>query len=196
MKRLVICLTALQLLAHAKAYAYANEAECISALTTTQSDASLVKMICATTTYTPPKSEDDIRWEKEKEELQLEALSERNQKETEQTWERIRNQQEQARIEREQRKLEQERLKQERLELPKKVLKCDYINAAIEREVKSGRPKQSAVHDTKRFDPVYTECKRICVEEQFSTYRYITWPQSNICRKFLQHFSPNSKSYW
>ena len=194
MKRLVICLTALQLLTHSKAYAYANEAECISALTTTQSDASLVKMICITATYTSPKSEEAIRWEKEREELQLEAEAEGKLEETERTWRRIVSRQEERRMEEEQERIKLERLKQERDKVSTKVSKCDQINKAIELEVeKWRRPRMSAAQIAKnRFDSEYAECKRICTTNQSRAPHSLTLEQSEVCRHLKRNFHADS----
>ena len=194
MKRLVICLTALQLLTHSKAYAYANEAECISALTTTQSDASLVKMICITATYTSPKSEEDIRWEKEREELQLEAEAEGKQEETERTWRRIVSRQEERRMEEEQERIKLERLKQERDKVSREVSKCDQINKAIELEVERWRrPRMSAAQIAKnRFYSEYAECKRICTTNLSRAPHSLTLEQSEVCRHLRRNFHADS----
>jgi hypothetical protein len=196
MKRSVICLTALQLLTHAKAYAYANEAECISALTTTQSDASLVKMICTTATYTPPKTEDDIRWEKEKEELQFEAETKSKQEEIKAMWLRIEGREAKRRAEEEKERqegIERARLYQERLKVARKVSKCDQINKAMMREVKSGRPRISAAQIAKnRFDSEFIECKRICTNNRIRVPYSLTLEQSEVCRHLRHNYHADS----
>ena len=113
MRKSVIYLLALQLLFQAKTYAYESESECIKTLTSNQSDTSLVKMICASAIYKSPQTDDDKKWEKEKEELRREALTEIKQNEAQQTWERLKNRQERIRQELAEERMQQQQEKAE-----------------------------------------------------------------------------------
>ena len=149
MKKFLTYLAVFQLLTQAELYAYENKADCISTLTSAQSDAELIEMICNSTNYESPKTKEEEEWEQVRERLQQEALPERKQKELESTLENIRNRQMEIRQEAQDEEAQREAEERQR----RKRAKCSQYTGYIESESQRGVPRYWTEHELRSSNP-------------------------------------------
>jgi hypothetical protein len=138
---------------------YKNEAECVRTNTTAASDPQSVKALCSGIIYPIPKTQTQIDFEKEKEQLEkttlpLEKYSE-VQKEREVKWqERKREEEEEERKQKEQERIS--RQKEQKRAYCKELL--DGASGYIAQEEKRGVPRYWSEHYI-RTNHQYAECQ-------------------------------------
>jgi len=138
---------------------YKNEAECVTTNTTAASDPQSVKALCSGIIYPIPRTQTQIDFEKEKEQLEKTTLPLEKffevQKEREVKWqERKREEEEEERKQKEKERVS--RQKEQKRSYCKELL--DEASGHIAQEEKRGVPRYWSEHHM-RANPQYAECQ-------------------------------------
>jgi len=144
----------------AKADIYKNRTECISALSKRGSDTEMVDLICSNIIYKTPKTQSEIDFEKEKEQLEKTTLPLEKFLKVQEEREVKRQERKRKEEEEERKQKEAERIsRQEEQKRAYCKILLDDASRQFTQEEKRGVPRYWSEHYA-RADPQYAECKR------------------------------------